>query len=192
MHVLESYGVGDPLLSWIQHFLTGRKQRVTVNGQNSKWYDVTSRVSQGSVLGPVLFVIYINTMLEITNAEDIYLFADDTKLDNEISSQEDIYDLQADIDGLYDWTLYSLLGFHPGKCDAMRVSRGVCNHGPCSYNMNEVRLNVTSEVKDLRVIIDSRLTFEQHIMSKVNKANNTKQKHVKPDDINLKSFIESS
>ena len=172
MHVLESYGIGGPLLTWIQQFLTGRKQRVVVSGQTSQWYDVISGVPQGSVLGPVLFVVYINTMLEVTKAEDIYLFADDTKLFKEISSVEDIYDLQTDVDGLYDWTLYSFLRFHPNKCTAMRVTRGDTDaHGPCSYNMNEVRLKNSCEETDLGLIIDSRLTFEQHIMSKVKKAN---------------------
>ena len=80
LQVLEACGVGAPLLPWIHQFLKGRKQRVMVNGQASAWFDVSSGVPQGSVLGPVLFVVYINVMLECTDAEDIYLFADDTKL----------------------------------------------------------------------------------------------------------------
>ena len=73
MHVLESYGIVGLLLTWIHQFLTGCKQRVVVNGQTSQWYAVSSGVPQGSVLDPVLFVVYINTMLEITKAEYIYL-----------------------------------------------------------------------------------------------------------------------
>ena len=172
MHVMESYGIDGPLLSWIRNFLIDREQRVIVNGQSSKWYDVSSGVPQGSVLGPVSFVIYINTILEVSNAENIYLFADDTKLYQEISSVDDVQHLQTDIDVLYDWTQYSLLRFHPLKCTAMRISRGVFDYDwPCSYNMDEVKIKIASEEKDLGVIIDNRLTFEQHIMSKVSKAN---------------------
>ena len=172
LHVLEAYGFGNPLLSWIQQFLKGRKQRVVVNGNASRWYDVSSGVPQGSVLGPVLFVIFINTMLEITNADDIYLFADDTKLFNEISSEDDISVLQHEVDNLYDWTQYSLMGFHPDKCTAMRITRNPTDaQGKCSYSMDEVKLKNSIEETDLGVIIDSRLSFEQHITEKVKKAN---------------------
>ena len=83
---LQYYGVDDPALSWIKDFLTDRRQRVIVNGQSSRWHTVTSGIPQGSVLGPVLFVVYINTMVENDTVSDIYLYADDTKVFKEVTA----------------------------------------------------------------------------------------------------------
>ena len=84
MSVLEYYGICDPVLSWVGDFLSGRRQRVLVGGQSSVWHDVTSGIPQVSVLGPVLFVIYIDTRVENDTISDISLFADDAKVSNEI------------------------------------------------------------------------------------------------------------
>ena len=78
--VLQYYGIDDPALYWIKDFLTDRRQRVIVNGQSSRWHTVTSGIPQGSVLGSVLFVVYINTMVENDTVSDIYVYADDTKV----------------------------------------------------------------------------------------------------------------
>ena len=75
-----------------------------MGGQSSSWCEVTIGIPQGSVLGPVLFIIYINTMVEIDFVSDIYLYADDTKIFHEINSPADKEELQKDINKLYDWT----------------------------------------------------------------------------------------
>ena len=76
---LESVGVRDPLLSWFESYLTNRKQRVIIEGQSSEWKNINAGVPQGSVLGPLLFFIYINDITE--NLEtDCFLYADDTSL----------------------------------------------------------------------------------------------------------------
>ena len=93
INVLEYYGIDDPILSRINDFLTDRRQKVVINGVASKWHQVTSGIPQGSVLGPVLFVVYINTMVEESGVSDVYLYADDTKIFNEIHCQQDIDDL---------------------------------------------------------------------------------------------------
>ena len=81
---LKEKGIGGTLLVWLKSYLTNRKQRVTIKGQCSEWVDITSGVPQGSVLGPLLFLIYIDDI--INNIEsDIFLFADDTALLNEVS-----------------------------------------------------------------------------------------------------------
>ena len=103
---LKAYGIDGLLLHWIECFLTNRKQRVTVNESFSPWSDVISGIPQGSVLGPVLFSIYINDLpKEIVNP--VLLFADDTKIFSKVrrnSSLEDIAQIQRDIDKLFMWS----------------------------------------------------------------------------------------
>ena len=96
---MEHYGIGENTLNWVQDFLTDRKQEVSVNGMDSTTHNVTSGIPQGSVLGPILFVIYINDMPDCV-AATVYLFADDTKLCKEIRSPEDSNSLQRDLDSL--------------------------------------------------------------------------------------------
>ena len=100
---LGSIGIGGNLLNWICSFLTDRKQVVVVNGSKSAEEDVTSGIPQGSVLGPLLFLIYINDLPEevSTNAK---LFADDSKLSNNIASQNDAAELQEDLTSLSHWS----------------------------------------------------------------------------------------
>jgi len=79
---LEAYNLNSALLLWIQDFLCNRKQRIIVNGTYSQWYRVENGISQGSILGPLLFLIYINDLPNITQNADtrIYLYADDAKI----------------------------------------------------------------------------------------------------------------
>ena len=94
---------------------------VSVNGSKSEVYDVFSGVPQESVLGPLLFVIYINIMLEKVEQLKSYLYSDDLKVFMEISSEEESQLLQDNLDKMYDWTQYSLLKFNPDKCETMRI-----------------------------------------------------------------------
>jgi len=81
---LKSYGITDDLLKWIEKFLCNSKQRVGVNGKLSKWFKVMSGIPQGSILGPIWFLIYINDLSESCDINgcdaNIYLYADDAKL----------------------------------------------------------------------------------------------------------------
>ena len=85
---LESYGLSNQIIKWVDNFLNKRNQKVTVNGNESRNRLVTSGIPQGSVLGPILFVIYINDLLECVKA-NTYLFADDTNIFREIKTEED-------------------------------------------------------------------------------------------------------
>ena len=155
--------------------LSERTQQVSVNGCKSKLSQITSGVPQGSVLGPVLFIIYINSMIEKSNEQsgsDLFLYADDVKIFKEVKNEEDVEILQNDLDRLVDWSKYSLLRFNPEKCVVMRIKLGkkkleVRNY----YNIDETRLRIVEEEKDLGVIIDDKLSFEDHISQIVKKAN---------------------
>ena len=106
--ILKYYSLPLKVIDWIKSFLTNRKQRVLVNGIASGWHDVISGVPQGSVLGPILFVIYINTLVDFVQHSGLFLFADDNKLFKIIFNDEDTVLLQKD--GFF-WTLNVFLDF---------------------------------------------------------------------------------
>ena len=101
LHKLEVYGIKDKLLMWFKNFLVGRQQCVVLNNIQSSWSIVTSGVPQGSVLGPLLFTIFVNDIPHIVRS-DIYLFADDIKLSRTIKNSDDILILQDDIHKLFE------------------------------------------------------------------------------------------
>ncbi|MEW8545715.1 MAG: reverse transcriptase family protein, partial [Candidatus Thiodiazotropha sp.] len=115
---LQAYGISQKMCRWVENFLYNRKQRVQVNGQFSNWAEVTSGIPQGSVLGPILFVIYINDLPDRIDS-DIIMYADDTKMSKEIQVKEDSEVVQADIFRLQDWSDKWLLLFHPDKCKVL-------------------------------------------------------------------------
>ena len=114
--VLEYYNFDKYIVDWIRSFLSQRRQRVVLNDCESTWHDVKSGIPQGSVLGPVLFVIYINTMVDRITDSEVFLYVDDTKVFHEISNMNDVEALQADLNNMLDWSKESLLRFHPDKC----------------------------------------------------------------------------
>jgi len=165
---LQAYGVHGKLLSWLTSFLTDRCQRVCLNGSCSDWKPVTSGVPQGSVLGPLLFVIYINDICSSVSS-CLFKFADDVKLYRLISNLTDIQLLQKDIDSLYEWSSNWLLSFSIPKCKAMQV--GKCRFDEYSYLINNQPLPTVCSEKDLGVLIDDELKFHQQTAYIVAKAN---------------------
>ena len=122
IHKIDKYGIKDNVLAWIKDFLSDRTQVIRVGNSNSEKADVTSGIPQGSVLGPLLFVIYINDLPEVVDKDSyVYLFADDTKVFRQIKSQYDHNKLQGDINNLLDWSNKWLLKFHPDKCVSMKI-----------------------------------------------------------------------
>ena len=109
---LKAHGIGDSITDWIEQWLTDRRQRVVVDGEVSNWKSVLSGVPQGSVLGPIVFLIYIND-LDNNITSNVLKFADDTKLFRKVNTDGDKQHLQNDLDTLVKWSekLQMLLNF---------------------------------------------------------------------------------
>jgi hypothetical protein len=118
---LEYYGISGPTLGWIKSFLSGRKQAVSVNGSHSSWKDVTSGVPQGSVLGPALFLLYINDINQHLTSK-LRLFADDSIIYKEITNPSDHTILQNDLATLATWADTWMMKFNINKCAAMSIT----------------------------------------------------------------------
>ena len=171
---LRAYGIDGSLHAWIRAFLSDRRQRVTVNEANSEWQAVTSGVPQGSVLGPLLFVIFIDDMPEVVDQDSLLImYADDAKLSREIKAIEDKEIEQEDINKLTDWAAINGMAHHPGKCHVLKVGeRELTLHDLFEpYRLNGAILDTVHEEKDLGVIVDQDLNFESHLAAKVKKAN---------------------
>ena len=119
---LEFYGIGGSSLVWIEDFLTGRTQQVVIDSEFSVVAPVTSGVPQGSVLGPILFLSFINDMPECVSSK-CRLFADDSIIYREVRTDRDCTQLQDDLDSLEHWEKTWGMCFNPSKCNIIHVSR---------------------------------------------------------------------
>ena len=133
LHKLKRYGINGNAVNWITAFLTDRRQRIQVNGTYSDWATVLSGIPQGSVLGPLLFVIYINDLPDIPKNSITYLFADDTKIYKEVRGRNDCDALQEDLRALQEWSNKWLLKFHPDKCKVLSLKTWIKKNTATSY-----------------------------------------------------------
>jgi len=152
---LAAHGVTGQVRDWIRTWLSGRTQRVSVNGKVSRWKEVLSGVPQGSVLGPVLFTIFINDLDRAADSIKILTkFADDTKAGHTVNSQADAATQQECLNKLMDWATNWGMQFNADKCKVMHVGKGNLNH---QYNMGGVTLGTTEEEKDVGVMVHQSL-----------------------------------
>ena len=121
-HKLEYHGIRRSTHKWINSWLSGRTQQVVLDGQASDPVPVLSGVPQGSVLGPGLFLIFINDLLDNTGSS-VRLFADDCVLYRNIHSLQDCLALQEDLTSLRQWEADWQMKFNVAKCHSMRVTR---------------------------------------------------------------------
>ena len=170
MKKLEAYGINGSVLEWIREYLRGRSQVVVVNGEKSEEAPVISGIPQGTVLGPLLFVVYINDLLDNISSNGL-LYADDTKIFRQIDSKYDAEALQSDIKKLEEWTDKWLLRFHPDKCHVLSLGKIENTQHTHRYRICDEEMEHVFEEKDLGVTFDSNMSFSEHIANKVNKAN---------------------
>ena len=169
---VKSFGIHGEALQWISSFLSNRRQRVRVNGQLSDFKPVLSGVPQGSILGPILFTLFVNNIPdEISNI--ISMYADDTKVYAAVISDAESHSLADDLKAAQEWAQKMQMKFNQAKCHVMHLGR----NNPCKeYTMITEdgilhTLETVESEKDLGVLIDQELKFSQHCQLKINKAN---------------------
>lgn len=170
---LKSYNIDETTIKWIQSWLSARSQTVVVDGQQSRPSNVISGVPQGTVLGPLLFLLYINDIALTTDAT-IKLFADDCILFRKVHSPNDCRQLQDDLDKLVDWSEKWLMNFNVRKCVTMTLTKNKSIVRPSvPYNIRSQPLDQVKEAKYLGITISSDLSWKPHICEITNKASNT-------------------
>ena len=198
---LSSYGITGQTNKWIEGFLMSRTHEVVVNGSKSSKHNVTSGVPQGTVLGPLLFLLYIND-IENNLQSTIRLFADDSAIYREINSIDDAIVLQSDLFKLQEWADKWQMCFNVKKCKAMRITRRTKNKIDHTYVMSTPKSPTNIKVlpvvdaaaratlsvqppngsyspleeiqsdRYLGVILDNKLTFNSHVDTITQKATN--------------------
>ena len=163
---VQSLGIDAGVIKWIQQWLDGRCQRVVVDNCLSGWRPVTSGVPQGSVLGPLLFVIYIND-LDDGVVNWISKYADDTKVGGVVDNGVGFQSLQGDLCRLEEWAERWQMEFNAEKCEVLHFGRNNPNR---TYRVNGRALRNAVEQRDLGITVHSSLKVESHVDRVVKKA----------------------
>ena len=164
---LKVHGIGDSITDWIEQWLTDRRQRVVVDGEVSNWKSVLSGVPQGSVLGPILFLTYIND-LDDSITSNVLKSADDTKLFRMVNTDGDKQHLQNDLDRLVKWSEKWQMLFNFGKCKCLHTEHRNLN---VNYKMGDTVLGTTVKEKDLGVTISADMKVSEQCGIAASKGN---------------------
>ena len=167
---LRGLGFGGTLLKWLTNYLSNRHQRVTVLGATSHTMAVTSGVPQGSLLGPALFLLFVNDLPESVKSSSMAMYADDSKMFKAIRRPEDAFALQTDLTNLHTWSMASGLGFSESKCHAQSITRKkypICTN----YKINDIPLQSMCCERDLGVRICLDLGWKEQVLDQNARAN---------------------
>lgn len=169
IYKLENHGISGNVLKWLKSYLFERHQRVVVDGGSSGWRPVTSGVPQGSLLGPLLFVIYVNDMPSSCNNSFLSMYADDAKIFRFINSVQDCVLLQDDLTRLNNWCKTWRLVLNISKCCSISFTN---KRKPIyfEYVIGQEVVDKVNKVKDLGVLLTHNLSFNEHISNTVNRA----------------------
>ena len=166
---LQHYGIQGLLLNWLESFLTQRVQSVVCEGQTSSQCLVTSGVPQGTALGPLLFLLYINDLPDNMRSS-VRLFADDTLLYGIVASDVDCDLLQSDLRRLESWQYHWQIEFNPSKCKVVTISH---NNNPPQrkYVFCGVELEQVYSFPYVGVTVSNKLEWSAHVSMTAAKAN---------------------
>ena len=165
---LKYIGLPPLFLKWMSSYILNRQQQVTVLGATSKPLTVVSGVPQGSILGPVLFLVYSNDILSSCARGAMY--ADDLKCYQSINSYDDAHSFQHEIDSVSAATQNCHLNFNESKCSVLKVSRKR-NMVQYPYRLNDSPLRLVNNVNDLGIQVTSTLDWNDHVYKICKKAN---------------------
>ena len=169
---INNMGIQGKLKEWISCFLRGRQQSVSVGGQHSDLQPVISGVPQGSVLGPLLFLILLGDIDHNVKHCAVSSFADDTRILGSVSTQEDVDNIQADLNSIYGWSIRNNMRFNDDKFECLRYGKNQNILNATSYMSNaNMQIDIKTNVRDLGVLMSSSATFADHISAKVLSAN---------------------
>ena len=162
---MKRMGICGPLGEWIFAFLTSRRQVILANGEVSTPSEVISGVPQGTVLGPLLFIILINDLGEDVFRSFISLFADDTRITRNINNQEDAEDFQEEINKVYDWCHKNNMKFNASKFEVLKHGKNESLKDDFTYFTPEYDdiIERKEVLRDLGIQANDKATFEEHI-----------------------------
>ena len=167
LHKLSLLGIQGKLLSWIEDFIANRIQHVIVEGEKSNKATVISGVPQGTVLGPILFIIYINDLTEAIKYSQMLVFADDTKFTKKIKNKQDHADLEKDLHASIIWSLTNNMQLNNDKFQLLQHGKSKDLKTEYTIN-NNIKLNNSKEVKDLGIYISEDMSWDVHITNIIN------------------------
>ena len=153
-----TFRIGKKTAKWLLEFLTGRKFFVKIGIYESRIYESTSGVIPGSILGPTMFLIYINDIVDCVVHAMVLLFADDIKMMMQISTVAETTCLQRDINNVIEWSERNRLPFNKAKCNIITYRR-ITNFHNASYMMGDYKIERKEELRDLGLLVDQQMTF---------------------------------
>ena len=165
-------GISGNVGKWIYSFLTGRSQTVMVNGEHSTASEVKSGVPQGSVLGPLLFLILLGDIDKTIASAFLSSFADDTRVGHRIKEASDIIALQEDLKSIYDWSTTNNMKFNSEKFECVRYGKRKEFHDNTDYYSDlGTAIKPKDQINDLGVLLNKNCTFKDQIDDIVRTAN---------------------
>lgn len=167
IHKLRAMNIIDPFLKWFESYLAERKVSVVFNGYKSVAFSPPCGVPQGSVLGPLLFNVFINDLADELHSPFL-MFADDLKIYRCIKNPSDCDAIQRDLNSLSNWCNINKISLNLEKCNAMSFSNRIVPLS-LSYILSNSELSIVNQIRDLGVTFDSKLRFDAHISSITNR-----------------------